>query len=581
MKSKTNNTKTFSFKGYRSQALMGPLFKLLEASFELLVPRVVANIIDNGIKCGDTKYIVTRFFLLIFLGLIGLICSVIAQYYSAKVACGYSAKIRQNVYNKIQTFDFSALDAEGTSSLINKITNDTNQIQTGVNLVLRLFMRSPFVVFGAMISAFMIDKQAGIIFVEAIIILSIIVFGIMLVSIPLFKKVQSKNDHIMSLTRENLIGIRVMRAFNQEQNQTKIYEKANSDLTRSQKIVGNISQAINPLTFVTINIFIILLINSGAISVNAGNLNQGDVFALYEYMSMILVELVKLANLIIQVTKAFASKKRIEAIINTANTLIQNDNIKTFDYDKTTPIIKFNNVSMAYNKGKDVLTGINFEVYPGQTIGIIGGTGSGKTSLINLIMHFYDASSGSVEYKGINVNCIDPDVLKNQISVVMQKSAAFSGTIKDNILIGKPDATDEEIIKALKDSQSYEFVFAKKDNINHIVEQDGRNLSGGQKQRLSIARALVKQSEVLILDDSSSALDYKTDMMLRQAINSLNYNPTKIIISQRASSIKDADTIIVLDDGKVVGIGKHSDLINTCDVYREIHNISVEDKDEK
>ena len=554
--------------GYKKEAILGPLFKLLEAIFELIVPIIVADIIDNG---NTFNYVFIRFLILFALALIGLVCSITAQYFSAKAAVCFSSKVRQVLFDKIQYLDFYGLDEEGTSTLINRMTNDVNQVQTGVNLVLRLFLRSPFVVFGAMIMAFTISVKIAYIFILAIIILSLIVFGIMLISIPLYKKVQSKSDKLLSLTRENLIGVRVLRAFNQEETERNNYEKHNKSLTKEQKFVGNISQAMNPLTYVCINFMIILLIKMGAVEVNTGNLSQGNVIALYNYMSQILVELIKLANLIIQLTKAFASKHRIESILDTQNTLIEKDIQNNFDESK--PIISFKNVSMRYPKNKqDSLSNISFDIYQGQTLGIIGGTGSGKSTLVSLIPHFYDATSGGVEYKGINVQNIDSALLRDKIGIVMQKGTVFSGTIKENLLIGKSDATEEEIIKVLKDSQSYDFVFSKKEGINYLVEQNGRNLSGGQIQRLSIARALIKKPDILIFDDSQSALDYKTDSLLRQALKELSYNPTQIIVSQRTSSIMHADKIIVLDNGNMVGYGTHDELMQNCKIYQEIYH---------
>lgn len=575
------NTKILKNLGqYKKEAILGPLFKLLEASFELFVPIVVGDIIDIGIKNNDMKYIVSRFLLLLLLGVVGLVCSVTAQYFSAKASVGFSTKTRQDLFEKIQSLDYYGIDKEGTSSLVNRLTGDINQVQNGVNLVLRLFLRSPFVVFGAMVMAFSINVEMAYLFVLAIIILSIIVFGIMLISIPLYKKVQSKSDKVMVATRENLIGVRVVRAFNQQENQIKNYDILNRDLVKSQKIVGNISQAINPLTFVCINAFIIWLIYRGAIQVNMGNLSQGNVVSLYNYMTQILVELIKLANLIIQITKALASKNRIEKILNLKNELIENEKQTTFD--ENAPILAFENVSMKYptNKGNSI-TNINFSVNKGETLGIIGGTGSGKTTLVNLIPHFYDATEGKVLYKGVNVQNIDSEYLREKVSIATQKVTVFSGTIKENMLMGNKNATEEDIIKSLKISQSYDFVFAKDDNINYVVEQDGRNLSGGQRQRLSIARALMKNSDILVLDDTTSALDYKTDMLLRSAINTNYKDLTKILVSQRTSSIRSADKIIVLDDGKIVGVGTHKELLKNCDVYREIHLSQYKEGDDE
>lgn len=578
---KSNIFKNLAF--YKKQAILGPLFKLLEASFELFVPLVVSDIIDNGIANNDFKYILSRFAILFLLALIGLVCSVTAQYFSAKAAVGFATKTRQDLFNKIEALDFSSLDTIGASSLINKMTSNINQVQTGVNLVLRLFLRSPFVVFGAMIMAFTISVKIAWIFTLMILILSLIVFGIMLISIPLNKNVQEKSDKILSLTRENLIGTRVLRAFNKQEDEKQTFKTHNDLLSKSQKFVGNISGALNPLTFVCVNMFIVWLIYLGAIQVNLGNISQGNVIALYNYMTQILVELVKLANLIIQITKSFASKHRIESVLNHQNTLIQNNNLNNFEQKEYEPLISFKNVSVKYpNNQETSLSNISFDVFSGQTIGIIGGTGSGKSTLVNLIPHFYDTQEGDIFYKGENLKNIDTTYLRNKIGMVMQKNALFEGTIKDNLLIGNPIASDEDLVNALKTSQSYDFVFSKDENLLFNLKQGGANLSGGQKQRLCIARALVKKPEILILDDSFSALDYKTDLLLRTALKNLPYNLTQIIVTQRTSSILNADQIIVLDDGKMVGLGTHEFLLNNCEVYKEIHYSQYKGvKDEK
>ena len=557
-------------KKYAIQTVLAPLFKLLEASFELFIPIVVSDIIDNGITNNDKTYIFSRFAILILLALVGLLCSVTSQYFSAKTAVGFSSTVRQNLFDKIQTLDFYSIDKVGTSHLINTMTSDVNQVQTGLNLTLRLFLRSPFVVFGAMIMAFRIDVKTSYIFVATIILLSLIVFGIMIITIPLYKKVQKKNDKLLSLTRENLLGSRVLRAFNQENIEIENFSKYNSDFKKNQKFVGNISGAINPLTFVIINMAIVWLIYIGSIEVNLGNLTQGNVIALYDYMTQILTELIKLANLIIQITKAIASKKRIEHILDIKNELIKNNTENKFD--ENAPIISFENVSMRYPTNKEnSIHNITFEIFKGENIGIIGGTGAGKTTLINMIPHFYDSNDGIVKYKGIPIQNINSNLLRQRIGIVNQKSVLFKGTIRENLLKGNENATEEDMIDALKKSQSYDFVFGKDGQLDGLVEQEGKNFSGGQKQRLSIARALIKKPEILILDDSSSALDYKTDMLMRQAINNDKNILTKIIVSQRTSSIMNCDKIIVLENGYIVGIGKHKELLDNCEVYKEIY----------
>lgn len=558
------------FKDYIKESILGPLFKLLEATLELFVPIVIAAIIDIGITNNDKTYIINMCLILLGLGIVGLVFSITAQYYAAKAAVGIVTKLKHKLFSHIQSFSFTELDSIGTSTLITRMTSDMNQLQTGINLTLRLLLRSPFVVFGAMIMAFTIDTKSALIFTVAIPILSIVVFGIIVWCIPLYKTVQEKLDKVLGLTRENLTGVRVIRSFCKEADEINDFENKNEELTKMQKHVGSISSLLNPITLVIINIAIIALIYTGAIQVEAGIISQGAVVALYNYMSQILVELIKLANLIITITKSVASGNRIQAVLEINSDSKQINSVT--DDISTDNIVEFNNVTLRYkNAGGDSLQNISFKVKRGETIGIIGGTGSGKSSLVNLIPRFYDATAGEIIVNGINVVDYPVENLRDKIGIVPQKAVLFKGTIRENIQWGKNKALDEEIYEALSIAQVKEVVDSK-GGLDYEIEQGGRNLSGGQKQRLTIARAVVKKPEILILDDSTSALDFATDAALRKAIRELSYCPTVFIVSQRTSSIQYADNIIVLDDGIMVGMGKHDKLLQSCQVYREIYN---------
>ena len=557
-------------KKYKKECVLGPLFKLLEALLELFVPLVIANIIDNGIANGDTGYVVGMVCLLVGLGVVGLAFSITAQYFAAKAAVGFSAKVKHELFRHIESLSWTEIDGIGTSTLITRMTSDMNQIQNGVNLTLRLLLRSPFVVFGAMIMAFTINVQAALIFVAAIPLLSVVVFGIMLWCIPLYKNVQSRLDKVLGITRENLTGVRVIRAFCKEEEEIQSFTQHNDQLTAAQKFVGRISALMNPLTYVIINLAIIWLIQTGAVQVNNGDLSQGDVVALYNYMSQILVELIKLANLIISLTKSVACGNRVQSIfeIHSSQTVSEDSTIHgSEDY-----AVEFRNVSLRYaNAGEDSLTGMSFAVKRGETVGIIGGTGSGKSSLVNLIPRFYDATGGEVLIGGRNADSFAPEEVRMKIGVVPQKAVLFKGTIRENMQWGKSDATDEEIMAAAKTAQAAD-VIEGKGGLDYEIEQGGKNLSGGQRQRFTSARALVRKPEILILDDSASALDFATDAALRKSIREMDSDPTVFIVSQRTSSIQHADKIIVLDDGKIVGIGRHDELLENCPVYSEIYN---------
>ena len=562
-------------KNYKKESVCAPLFKMLEALFELFVPLVMAAVIDVGIAQKDRPYIIKMCFVLVALGLIGLVCSITAQYFAAKAASGFGTGVRHALFEHIQKFTFSEMDTIGSSTLITRMTSDINQVQSGVNLVLRLFLRSPFIVFGAMIMAFTVDVKAALIFVVTIPVLSVIVFGIMLITMPLYKKVQADLDNVLLMTRENLTGVRVIRAFNKEKDERRRFEEGNQILTDAQKFVGRISGLMNPLTYAVVNGAIIVLIYAGAIRVNVGDLSQGEVVALLNYMSQILTELVKLANLIITVTKAIACGNRIGAVLEIRPDM-ESGNLKWEDAEKGekrfAPAVEFDQVSLRYKgAAADSLSGISFRAERGQTIGIIGGTGSGKSSLVNMIPRFYDAASGMVKICGRDIREYDIDDLRSHVGMVLQKAVLFKGTIAENIRWGKEDATDDEIMEALEISQAKEFVETKEGGTDFLIEQGGRNLSGGQKQRLTIARALVRKPEILILDDSASALDFATDAKLRGAIRGMKENPTVFIVSQRASSIQYADQIIVLDDGQMAGIGTHDELLENCPAYQEIY----------
>lgn len=561
----------YFMKDYKKESVLAPLFKMLEAFFELFVPLVVASIIDDGIVPKDSEHIIRMCLLLLVLAAVGLTCSITAQYFAAKSAVGAATGIRYELFTHIQTLGYEEMDMVGTSTLITRMTSDINQVQNGINLVLRLFLRSPFIVFGAMIMAFTIDMKAAMIFVVAIILLSIVVFGVMFITKPLYKKVQSGLDTILGTTRENLTGVRVIRAFHQEQAEYNKFLAENEELTSLQKFAGKISGLTNPLTFIIINFAILVLIHTGAVRVSLGTLSQGQVVALYNYMSQILVELIKLANLIISVTKAMACFNRIQDVFHIEPSM--KEGTKTVAAaGNTTPAVEFKNVSFTYAGGGDhAVENISFKAMPGQTIGIIGGTGSGKSTLVNLIPRFYDVSEGEVDIAGKNIQDYTYGSLRNTISVVPQKAQLFAGTIRDNLAFGCPDATEEQIEEALAISQAKEFVDTKEGRLDAKIEQGGKNLSGGQRQRLTLARALVPQSDILIMDDSASALDYATDARLRKAIQDMKRKPTVFIVSQRTSSIQNADMILVLDDGKIAGQGTHEQLLKSCNIYREIY----------
>lgn len=562
-------------KEYKKESVLGPLFKLLEATLELFVPLVVAAIIDTGIGNQDRGYVVKMCLVLVLLGLIGLAFSVTAQYFAAKAAVGFVTTIRHVLFGHIQKLSYAELDIQGTSTLITRMTSDMNQVQNGVNLTLRLLLRSPFVVIGAMVMAFTIDVKAALVFVVGIPALAVVVFGVMLACIPLYRKVQNRLDKVLGLTRENLTGVRVLRAFCKEEEQEAEFQKQNQALTDTQKFVGRISALLNPLTYVIINVAIIALIWIGAIRVDMGIITQGAVVALYNYMSQILTELIKLANLIINITKSVACGNRIQSVLEVEPSV--KDGAATVSGDgeagKSAYSVVFEHAGIRYpDAAQEAVSDITLNVRPGETIGIIGGTGSGKSSLVNLIPRFYDCSSGAVYVDGRNVCTYGLTELRDKIGVVPQKSVLFAGTIRSNMQWGKLDATDEEIFAALEIAQAKDVVSKKEKGLDTEVEQGGKNFSGGQRQRLTIARALVKQPEILILDDSSSALDFATDAALRMAIGSMKHKPTLFIVSQRTSAIQYADKIVVLDDGSVVGIGTHEELMNTCEVYREIYD---------
>ena len=572
-------------RNYKKECVLAPLFKMLEASFELFVPLVMAAIIDTGIVNGDKNYIVKMCTLLIVLGVIGLICSITAQFFAAKAAVGFATGLRHSLFEHLLGLSFTEIDTLGTSTMITRMTSDVNQAQNGVNMVLRLFLRSPFVVLGATIMAFTIDVKSAFIFVVAIILLSIVVFGIMLLNIPMLKSVQQKLDSVMGSTRENLAGVRVIRAFCKEEEELEAFQRRNEALTKTQKKAGSISALMNPLTYVIINVAIVRLIWVGALQVDTGNLTQGQVVALYNYMSQILVELIKLASLIITVNKSIACGNRIADVFEIKSSMKEHvavDRIKAEQKENliadisTQPTyegdsVVFKNVSLTYAEaGEASLTGIDFTVKKGQTVGIIGGTGSGKSSVVHMIPRFYDATVGEVLINGINAKDYPMEMLREKVGIVMQKAVLFKGDIEENLRWGKKDATKEEIQEAISIAQAKDVVEAK-GGLLATIEQGGKNLSGGQRQRMTIARALVKRPEILILDDSTSALDFATDAKLRKAIKELDYKPTVFIVSQRASSIQYADQIIVLEDGNMVGKGTHEELLKTCEVYQEIY----------
>ncbi|MBP3496038.1 MAG: ABC transporter ATP-binding protein [Clostridia bacterium] len=557
-------------KGYCKECVLSPLFKMLEAGFELIIPLVVASIIDVGIAGNDGSYIIKACLIMAALGLIGLTCTLFAQYFAAKASCGFVAKIRHALFSHISSLSYTEIDTLGTSTLITRMTSDANQVQSGVNLTLRLFMRSPIIVLGAMTMALIVDVKTSLIFLATIPLLALVVFGIMCLTIPLYKKVQNKLDSVLNTSRENLSGVRVIRAFRLEGNEKNKFHQKTEDLNKAQKFVGRISAIMNPLTYAIVNISIAILIWSGAIEVNSGNLTQGEVIAIYNYMSQILIELIKLANLIITITKSVASANRIQGVfeVQPSQSITLTDN-----NEKTDNVVEFRNVSLKYASSPEyTLENINFSVKKGETVGIIGATASGKTSLINLIGRFYDATCGEVLVDGKNVNSYDTEILREKIGVVPQKAVLFKGTLRENLLWGDKNASDSDIMRAIEIAQAKDIIEAKAQGLDFQIEQGGKNLSGGQRQRLTIARALVGKPQILILDDSSSALDYATDASLRREIAKIEYNSVVFIVSQRTASIEHADKIIVLDDGKIESIGTHSELLEKSVVYSEIYN---------
>ncbi len=568
-------------KEYTKECILGPFFKLLEACFDLAVPLVMASVIDKGIASGDKGYIFKYGGILILLAVIGLTCSITAQFFAAKAATGFAANVRYALFKHIESLSFTEMDGIGTSTMITRMTSDINQLQSGVNMALRLFLRSPFIVFGAAVMAFTIDVKAAVVFVIVIPLLAIVIFGIMLASMPLFKKVQARLDNVMGITRQNLTGVRVIRAFNKEAAEIENFADGNGKLAAMQLFVGRISALANPVTYVMVNIALIALLWTGGIQVDAGNLTQGEIVALVNYMSQILVELVKLANTIVLSTKAVACGGRVQAILAVQSSMEEGDysgngSMDTQDATARTKgglEVKFEHASMMYKgAGADSVSDISFTAGAGSVTGIIGGTGSGKSTLVNLIPRFYDVSEGCVKVGGRDVKSYKLDTLRQAVGIVLQKSVLFRGTIRDNILWGNPDATDEEVTEALKVAQAWEIVQGKEKGLDYVIEQGGRNLSGGQKQRLAIARALVRKPPVLVFDDSSSALDFATEAKLRKSLQELGYNPTIFIVSQRTSSIQHADNILVLEDGVLAGQGTHEELVNNCEVYKEIYN---------
>lgn len=565
-------------KDYKKESILAPLFKLLEAFFELMVPLVMANIIDYGISNRNMGYIGKMGLLLLLLGVVGLASSITAQFFAAKAAVGFSTKLRQALFDHIEDLSFTDIDKAGTSTMITRMTSDVNQVQSGVNMTLRLFLRSPIIVFGAMIMAFTIDVKCALIFVVAIPLLSVVVFGIILSTIPLYKKVQSKLDQVLGITRENLTGVRVIRAFHQEAKEADRFRENNEALSAMQIFVGKISACMNPVTYIIVNGAIIALIYTGAVQVNIGNLSQGEVVAIINYMNQILVELVKLANLIVTMTKALACAERVASVFEIGADATGDEKKAALDnsiaakVDEKAPFLNFNHVSLTYQgAGAPTLQDMNFTVNRGDTVGIIGGTGSGKTSLVNLIPGFYPATEGEILLEGRDIKTMSDEELRGRIGVVPQKAVLFKGTIRSNLQWGKPDATEEEMWKALELAQASEVVDGKPGKLDATVAQNGKNFSGGQRQRLTIARALVRNPEILILDDSASALDYATDAKLRAAIRTLEDKTTTFIVSQRASTIRHADKIIVLDDGEIAGMGTHDELLKDCTVYQEIY----------
>ena len=559
-------------KNYKKETVLAPLFKLLEASFELMIPLVVAAIVDKGIGQGELSYVYKMGGIMILLGIVGLIAAVTAQYFSAKAAVGFATELRSALFGHIQSLSYTEIDTVGTSTLITRLTSDVNQVQSGVNMTLRLLLRSPFIVFGAMIMAFTVDVKVALVFVGVIPLLCIVVFGIMLITMPMYKQVQKYLDNVLALTRENLTGIRVIRAFHKEKEEIEKFEAGNKALTSMQLSVGKISALMNPVTYVIINLGLVLLIYTGAMRVDTGYLTQGQVIALINYISQILVELIKMANLIVLITKALTSANRISSVFDVESSMTENGT-KDFSEDCEMPILEFENVGFCYaGAGEESLSDIDFTVYPGETVGVIGGTGSGKSTLVNLIPRFYDATEGLVRFRGKPIGEYSMEELRERIGVVPQKAVLFKGTIRSNLQWGKEDASDEEMKEALSASQSLEFVEKLEEFLDATVAQGGKNFSGGQRQRLTIARALVRKPEILILDDSTSALDYVTDARLRKELKARKDTMTTFIVSQRTSSIQFADKIVVLEDGKIAGLGTHKYLLEHCEVYQEIYD---------
>ena len=568
-------------KNYKKETVLAPLFKLLEASFELMIPLVVAAIVDQGIGQGDVSAVYRLGGIMVLLGVVGLIAAVTAQYFSAKAAVGFATELRSALFGHIQNLSYTEIDTVGTSTLITRLTSDVNQVQSGVNMTLRLLLRSPFIVFGAMIMAFTVDVKSALIFLGVIPLLSLVVFGIMVITMPLYKQVQKSLDDVLKITRENLTGIRVIRAFHKEQEEIKEFDKENKELTGVQLLVGKISGLMNPITYVIVNLGLVLLIHTGALQVDIGTLTQGEVIALINYISQILVELIKMANLIVLITKALSCANRISSVLEVQSSM-KDEGTEKITEAQEIPILEFENVGFCYaGAGEESLTKINFEVYKGETVGVIGGTGSGKTTLVNLIPRFYDATSGRVRYHGKPISEYRIEELRERIGVVPQKAVLFKGTIRSNLLWGNENASQEDIEEALAASQSKEFVEKLETYVDSPVAQGGKNFSGGQRQRLTIARAFVRKPEILILDDSTSALDYATDAKLRAELKKRKDTMTTFIVSQRTSSIQFADKIIVLEDGKMVGLGTHKELLNTCEVYQEIYDSQYQNPEEE
>ncbi|MBQ8856595.1 MAG: ABC transporter ATP-binding protein [Lachnospiraceae bacterium] len=568
-------------KDYKKETVLAPLFKLLEASFELMIPLVVAAIVDQGIGQGDISYVYRMGGIMVMLAVVGLIAAVTAQYFSAKAAVGFATGLRSALFGHIQSLSYTEIDTVGTSTLITRLTSDVNQVQSGVNMTLRLLLRSPFIVVGAMVMAFTVDVKSALIFLGVIPLLSLVVFGIMVITMPMYKQVQKRLDGVLALTRENLTGIRVIRAFHKEKEEIEAFKKENEELTDVQLLVGKISGLMNPVTYVIVNLGLVLLIHTGALQVDIGDLTQGQVIALINYISQILVELIKLANLIVLVTKALSCANRISSVFEIRSSMTDEGNAAILE-EEDTPILEFENVGFCYaGAGEESLSNIDFEVYKGETVGVIGGTGSGKTTLVNLIPRFYDATSGVIRYHGKSMGAYSLEELRGRIGVVPQKAVLFKGTIKSNLLWGNENASPEDMEEALSASQAKEFVEKLEKYLDTPVAQGGKNFSGGQRQRLTIARSLVRKPEILILDDSTSALDYATDAKLRAELKKRKATMTTFIVSQRTSSIQFADKIIVLEDGKMVGLGTHEELLKNCEVYQEIYDSQYQNPEEE